>query len=223
MDIYSTAHKLRELTERDSLMRQIAEGRLDRVMPMVYGDADEVENYLSYLVDLTLNSSEELEGCLEKKALASEVVENLAEFLEDFEFNGEEVEVTGATLRAEVENLVNLVSQAKRFVEDNPDFPGHVPTEFYVYVHVGEESGEVFYVGKGKGKGKRAWSTNREPYWHEYVESIGRKYSVKIVSEGLSESEALNQEKALLVRNANSAINRNHPVGISVGIQGSEA
>ena len=221
MDIYAVAHELRELTERDSLMRQIAEGRLDHVMPMIRGEADEVENYLFCLIDLTHNSSEELEGWLEKKALASEVVENLAEFLEDFEFNGEEVKVTGAALRDEVKNLVSLVSQAKRFVEENPNFPGHAPTEFYVYVHVGDESGEVFYVGKGKGK--RAWSTNREPYWHKYVESIGRKYSVKIVSEGLSESEALKQEEALLVQNANSVINQNSPVGMSIGTQEPEA
>lgn len=221
MDIYAIAHELRELTERDSLMRQVAEGRLDPVKPMVRGEVDEVENYLFGLVDLTHNSSEELESWLEKKALASEVAENLAEFLEDFEFNGEEIEITGAALRAEVQNLVNLVNRAIRFVEGKPNFPGHTPTEFYVYVHVGDENGEVFYVGKGKGK--RAWSTNREPYWHEYVESIGRKYTVKIVSEGLSESEALKQEEAMLVQNAYSVINQDRPVGISIGIQEPEA
>ena len=217
MDIYTIVHELSELTERDSLMRQIAEDRLDHVVTMVNGEPDDVENFLFYLVDLTHNSAEELEGWLEKKALASEVAENLGEFLEDFEFNSEEVNITGPILHAEVANLIYLVSQAKRFVEENPAFPGAVPSDFYVYVHICEDSGEVFYVGKGKGQ--RAWSKNREPYWHNFVESIGRKYKVKIVAEGLSESEALRQEEALLIQNAKSVINRHLPAGMSFSMK----
>lgn len=57
--------------------------------------------------------------------------------------------------------------------------------DFYVYVHR-DQRGSIFYVGKGKGD--RAWSTDRHPIWHRYVETrLGGHYSVEIIEKNLTE------------------------------------
>jgi len=219
MNIYAIAHELNELTERDSLFRKIAEGELGYEDGLVIGDPGDVDNFLYLLIDITHNTAEELDNWIDKKSLAPEVAESLAQVLEDYEYNNTDVKVTDENLKHEIDNLISLVNNAKSFIEANSDYPGAVSCDFYVYVHENLRNGEVFYVGKGEGK--RAWSKHRESYWVKYVESIEGKYSVKIVAKGLSESEALRQEEDMLIKYAKTAINRDEPVGVSFDLSGS--
>lgn len=64
--------------------------------------------------------------------------------------------------------------------------------EHYVYVHR-DSNGKIFYVGKGRGD--RAWSRDRHPVWHQYVESRSDgQFTVQIVSYHQTEEEALDVE-----------------------------
>ncbi len=66
---------------------------------------------------------------------------------------------------------------------------------FYVYIHKKKDTGEVFYVGKGRGN--RAWSTNgRSGEWLRIAVNHGRV--VRIIAEGLTEEHALALEAAFI-------------------------
>ena len=67
-----------------------------------------------------------------------------------------------------------------------------IKNEFYVYFHLKEDTGEIFYVGKGKNK--RAFSRHgRNDYWLKVVNKHGLK--VVIVKESLSNEDACELEK----------------------------
>jgi len=62
---------------------------------------------------------------------------------------------------------------------------------FYVYHHLNKTTGEIFYVGKGKGN--RAYSVkSRSSLWHNIVNKYG--YEVLIVESDLSEEESFARE-----------------------------
>lgn len=83
------------------------------------------------------------------------------------------------------------------------------PTGFYVYAHK-DQQGQIFYVGKGKGR--RAWSTDRHDVWHRYVnERLGGVYSVEICSDRLTEAQAINLESALIDKYGSQLINWDNP------------
>jgi len=68
---------------------------------------------------------------------------------------------------------------------------------FYVYEHWRLDKDECFYVGKGKGK--RAYSSNRNQHWKNIVSKLEREgsaWEVRIVASGLSEKEAFDLEVA---------------------------
>ena len=67
-------------------------------------------------------------------------------------------------------------------------------SRYYVYIHKTKD-GVPFYVGKGTGK--RAWSTDRNDNWKEFVNRIG-EYEVEIVNDKLSEKQSLELEKNLI-------------------------
>lgn len=63
--------------------------------------------------------------------------------------------------------------------------------KFYVYAHIRNDTGEVFYVGKGCGR--RAYEKdNRNIYWKRIVNKYG--YEIEILFNNLSEHEALTLE-----------------------------
>lgn len=67
-----------------------------------------------------------------------------------------------------------------------------IKNEFYVYFHLKEDTGEIFYVGKGKNK--RAFSGHgRNDYWLKVVNKHGLK--VVIVKESLTNEDACELEK----------------------------
>lgn len=65
---------------------------------------------------------------------------------------------------------------------------------FYTYLHK-KPCGEIFYVGKGKGK--RAWDKqHRNHLWQDVVLQYG--YVVEIIDNNISESQALECEQFLI-------------------------
>lgn len=69
--------------------------------------------------------------------------------------------------------------------------------DYYVYLHKEEDTGNVFYVGKGKNG--RAWHfTSRTDAWKEIQREHG--VTVEIVTGGLTEAQAMSIE-AELIRN----------------------
>lgn len=66
---------------------------------------------------------------------------------------------------------------------------------FYVYTHSTSVGGDVFYVGKGKGR--RAWArSGRSQQWSDVVSKFG--LVVSLVEEGLTEDEAYLLEEKLI-------------------------
>lgn len=67
---------------------------------------------------------------------------------------------------------------------------------FYVYIHRRLSDGKPFYVGKGKGK--RAWRTDRNnPFWQSVRKKHG--YTVDIVFDDLDEETAFQCEKDIIL------------------------
>ena len=65
----------------------------------------------------------------------------------------------------------------------------------YIYLHRRNDTGEVFYVGKGTGK--RAWKKqDRNEHWHRVVNKAG--YTVEIIAKGLTDAEAYWVEPLLI-------------------------
>lgn len=66
---------------------------------------------------------------------------------------------------------------------------------FYVYLHLTEDTNEVFYVGKGKGL--RAYKmSGRNKFWHNVVNKHG--FTVTIVEENLTEEQSILLEQKLI-------------------------
>jgi len=66
---------------------------------------------------------------------------------------------------------------------------------FYIYGHYRNDTGELFYIGKGTSK--RAWSKHgRNSYWHNIVKK--HDYFVEILHDDLSEEKAFSKEKELI-------------------------
>lgn len=66
--------------------------------------------------------------------------------------------------------------------------------EFYVYQHKIPATGEIFYIGKGKGN--RAFSKIRNKYWHKIIGK--HKFVVELVKENMTEQDAFNLEESLI-------------------------
>lgn len=81
-----------------------------------------------------------------------------------------------------------------------------VPRGCYVYAHESLD-GDVFYIGKGTGR--RAWVRGRDMLWELYVtERLGGEYRVRVLEDGLSEDEALEQEEAWMAHYGDALVNR---------------
>lgn len=86
------------------------------------------------------------------------------------------------------------------------------PRRYYVYGHQSAD-GVPFYIGKGKGR--RAWSLDRDALWHRFVETrLTGTYKVVILADNLTERQAedletqwIAQESATLVNWTNAGRN----------------
>ena len=65
---------------------------------------------------------------------------------------------------------------------------------FHVYQHIRPDTGQVFYVGKGKGRRAFDRGARRGQFWHRIVKKAGGVV-VEIVADGLTENEAFLLEK----------------------------
>jgi hypothetical protein len=74
------------------------------------------------------------------------------------------------------------------------------PLGFYVYLHVRNDTGNVFYVGKGKGR--RAWIASKRNRYHQAMmqklDAAGSGWRVEIFEDGLSNEEAFTKEKEII-------------------------
>ena len=68
-------------------------------------------------------------------------------------------------------------------------------TNFYVYLHVNDQTNEIFYVGKGNGNRAKA-KTRRSDRWINYVNKYG--YYVRVVKDCLSNEDALELEELII-------------------------
>lgn len=73
---------------------------------------------------------------------------------------------------------------------------------YYIYAHRRNDTGEIFYIGKGCGK--RAWKKSDRSEWWKRVEAKNGR-TVEIISRGLSENDAFELEQLVI-----SEIGRGH-------------
>ena len=66
---------------------------------------------------------------------------------------------------------------------------------FYIYIHQRNDTGQCFYVGKGKGNRYKD-KTSRNKHWHNIVNKVG--YTSQILINGLTESKSLELEKEMI-------------------------
>jgi hypothetical protein len=86
-----------------------------------------------------------------------------------------------------------------------PNTPQDRPRGCYVYAHVSED-GEYFYIGKGTDR--RAWSDDRHPTWHRYVEKhLNGKYRVVILRDSLSPAEVEDVEAEWIAQEGETLVN----------------
>lgn len=89
--------------------------------------------------------------------------------------------------------------------------------DFYVYVHKKKTTGEVFYVGKGRGR--RAWDKHsRSDFWNYVVEKHG--LIVEIVAQNLQEWYAYELETELILKYGRSDIGTGTLVNFTDGGEG---
>jgi hypothetical protein len=67
--------------------------------------------------------------------------------------------------------------------------------DFYVYAHRKQTSGEIFYIGKGRGT--RAYSTKRTDFWRKVSTKYG--FIVDFIAANLSEEDAFELEEFLIL------------------------
>ena len=65
---------------------------------------------------------------------------------------------------------------------------------FHVYHHIRPDTGQIFYVGKGKGRRAFDRGARRGQFWHRVVKKAGGVL-VKIIAQKLTEDEAFFLEK----------------------------
>lgn len=104
----------------------------------------------------------------------------------------------------EVNNEPDPTEIKYRNIPKQPD--DTLPLRFYVYYHKNNNTGEIFYVGKGSGN--RAYiASSRTNDWKKYVMSINYDYSVIIHKDDLDEHIALNEEQDFILECAKKGYN----------------
>lgn len=68
---------------------------------------------------------------------------------------------------------------------------------FYVYFHRRNDTGSVFYVGKGSGR-RAYWKNQRNKHWHHVVDKHG--YTVEIIKDNLTEDESFDLERNMIIQ-----------------------
>jgi hypothetical protein len=96
--------------------------------------------------------------------------------------------------------------------------PATLPSDYYVYEHRRATTGEVFYVGKGKGY--RAWvDSNRSKHWQRIAKKHG--VTVRIIISGLQEWAAHEIERDLISLHGRRDIGYGRLINVTDGGDGS--
>lgn len=88
--------------------------------------------------------------------------------------------------------------------------------KFYTYIHIRNDIGEVFYVGKGTGR--RAFALGRNPYWNSIVAKHG--HTVHIVAYFANETDAFEHEKEMIAELREAGFNLANMTDGGEGISG---
>lgn len=72
----------------------------------------------------------------------------------------------------------------------------YIPENHYVYCHFRNDTGVVFYIGKGQ-KNRAYTKQSRNPYWHNVVKKASG-FRVEIIAKNLTAKEALQYERVLI-------------------------
>ena len=91
--------------------------------------------------------------------------------------------------------------------------------EYYIYLHVKLNTGEPFYIGKGKGQ--RAFQkTGRNNRWKKLVNKYD--YDIIILEEGYTDLESCEREKYWIKRIGRNDLNLGPLVNMTDGGEGTE-
>jgi hypothetical protein len=90
--------------------------------------------------------------------------------------------------------------------------------KYYIYAHYRNDTGEVFYVGKGEGNRHKSMQ-GRNAYWLNIVNAHG--YKVEILQHFETEDEAFEAEKALIAELGRKDLSKGLLVNMSDGGEGS--
>lgn len=74
---------------------------------------------------------------------------------------------------------------------------------YYIYQHRRKDTGQIFYVGKGRGK-RCFQKSNRNKHWHHITNKT--EYAVEILFENLSEELACFTEIGIITKYKNDGI-----------------
>lgn len=89
---------------------------------------------------------------------------------------------------------------------------------FYVYLHIKKDTGEPFYVGKGKNN--RAFSKqNRNKHWNNIVNKYG--FDIILLEENLTDKDALTKEVYWIKRIGRKDLKQGPLVNFTDGGEGS--
>lgn len=89
--------------------------------------------------------------------------------------------------------------------------------KFYIYAHYRNDTGEVFYVGKGEGNRHKS-KQGRNPYWENIVKAHG--YKVEILQYFDTEDEAFQAEQDLIAELGRKDLGQGLLVNMSDGGEG---
>jgi hypothetical protein len=91
--------------------------------------------------------------------------------------------------------------------------------EYCVYFHINPLKNEIFYVGKGRVRTKRAYSKDsRNPHWKNIVKNYG--YIVDIIETGLYNEEAIKKEMFYINKIGRSDLGKGPLVNMTDGGEG---
>lgn len=100
---------------------------------------------------------------------------------------------------------ISLREDDPKTLEADPVADQDHPKRHYVYAHL-DKQGRIFYVGKGAGK--RAWSTDRHPLWHRYVNNhLKGEYTIQILQDNLALEESEKLEDAWIAQCSDTVVN----------------
>jgi hypothetical protein len=89
--------------------------------------------------------------------------------------------------------------------------------KYYIYAHYRNDTGDVFYIGKGEGNRHKS-RQGRNPYWLNIVNAHG--YTVEILKHFKTENEAFDAEQSLIAELGRKDLGKGLLVNMSDGGEG---